>query len=95
MSPASTPETQLDRTRLSWRRTLNGMLAVGGIGAMRLIASGHLLEAALSAIVALAAAIPMYRRQRVLRASNRPARWEPAAVAVGTLLLAATVVFTP
>lgn len=95
MSIGTPPESQPDRTRLSWRRTLNGVLAVGGIGALRMITQGHILEAALASIVALVSIWPMYWRQIVLRHSNAPATWEPLAVAACAVLLAATVLFTP
>jgi hypothetical protein len=95
MSIGTPPETQPDRTRLSWRRTLNGVLAVGGIGAIRLMAQGHTVEAALASIVAVVAMIPMYWRQIILRHTATPATWEPLAVALCMAVLAATVVLTP
>jgi hypothetical protein len=95
VSIGTPPESQSDRTRLSWRRTVNGMLAVGGIGALRMLSQGHILEAALASIVTVICIAPMYRRQIVLRGSYAPAAWEPAMVAVCTSVLAATVVLTP
>ncbi len=90
----STPETQADRTRLSWRRTLILLITVAGIGALDMITRGQVTEAAIAAVICLFCLIPIYRRQLVLRESVRPASWEPAALALGLLLLAvATAIF--
>ncbi len=85
----SAPETQADRTRLSWRRTLILLITVAGIGALNMINRGQVTEAALAAILCLFCLIPIYRRQLILRDSVRPARWEPLVLALGLLLLAA------
>lgn len=93
MGPAAL-ESQPDRTRLSWRRTLILLLAVAGIGSYHMIAQGNLVEAISAAVLCLACAIPIYRRQVVLRTSNRVATWEPVTLSIGILLLAmATVIF--
>ena len=95
MSLGTPPETQPERTRLSWRRTLNGVLAVGGIGALRTITEGEVLQAAMTAVLAIIAMWPMYWRQIVLRHSNAPATWEPFAVSAAICALGASVILTP
>ncbi|MCH9719500.1 MAG: hypothetical protein K0U60_06480 [Actinomycetia bacterium] len=92
MSSAA-PESQPDRTRLSWRRTLILLITVAGIGSYHMIAQGNIVEATLAALLCLACAIPIYRRQLVLRKSNRVATWEPVALSLGVLLLAAAAAF--
>ena len=90
----SAPETQPDRTRLSWRRTLILLVTVAGIGAYHMIAQGNIGEAVAAAVLCLLCTIPIYRRQLVLRDSQRVATWEPLALSLGIVVLAiATIVF--
>lgn len=88
------PETQAERTRLAWRRTLIGVLAVAGIGALHLITVGEAVPAVVSSFLALCVALPIWHRQRTLRTSHPAATWEPLAVSVGICLLAVGLIIT-
>lgn len=91
MSMQDAPETQAERTRLSWRRTMIGVLAVGAVGSLHLLASG-LAELSLAAsVIALIACLPMWHRQRVLRTSVEPPTWQPLALTVICCVLALSV----
>jgi putative membrane protein len=96
------PETQPERTALSWQRTGVGVVGVAGLMAHRAVVGGHpglLVPAGLCALlgVALVSGVGVVRDRRV---RERVARGEPVAdarlavaatVAVGLVALAAAV----
>lgn len=93
MSLSDAPETQAERTRLAWRRTMIGILAVAGFGAYHFLTVSKPYGALTSGSVALLACIPMEYRRDTLRSGGRgPARWEMLAVAGCCVALALGVV---
>jgi uncharacterized membrane protein YidH (DUF202 family) len=86
--------SQTERTRLAWRRTILTVLAVGGLGALHLALAGFPLGAALAGVLAMAGCVPALNRLTALRRGHVPARWQPAALTVTTCLLALSVLVT-
>lgn len=85
------PENQYERTVLAWRRTLIGMLAVLGIGSIHISAERHPQLGILAGLAALFSLIPILSRTRQLRRHDAgPATWQPVALVVGLLVLAAS-----
>ena len=85
--------SQTERTRLAWRRTVLALVGVGGIGAVHLAVVGLPHMAGLCLLVALLGALPALRRTADLRRASppSPATWEPALLAVTGCLLALAV----
>lgn len=86
--------SQWERTRLAWRRTILAVLAVGGIGAIHL-ATGGLLELAIlcGAVTALGCVPALWRLTALRIGTEEVASWEPAALTVCGCLLALSVLF--
>lgn len=87
--------SQTERTRLAWRRTILALLVVGGIGAVHLATIGLVHLAMISGVVTAIGCVPAVRRLAVLRTSAPVATWEPAVLTVSGCLLALAVVFAP
>jgi uncharacterized membrane protein YidH (DUF202 family) len=87
------PENQYERTVLAWRRTLIGILAVLGIGGIHISVENHPLMGIVAGAAALFALFPTLSRTRQLRRHEpAPATWQPIALVVGLLALAASFV---
>jgi len=86
--------SQWERTRLAWRRTILAVLAVGGIGAIHL-ATGGLLELAIlcGAVTALGCVPALWRLTALRIGTEEVASWEPAVLTVCGCLLALSVLF--
>ncbi len=86
--------SQTERTRLAWRRTILALLVVGGIGAVHLATVGLLQLAVLSGLVTAVGCVAAMRRLTVLRVDATPVpTWEPTALTVSACLLALSVIF--
>ncbi|HRY09834.1 MAG TPA: hypothetical protein P5544_07660 [Candidatus Nanopelagicales bacterium] len=86
--------SQTERTRLAWRRTILALLVVGGIGAVHLATAGLVELAVLTGLVTVAGCVAAMRRLTVLRVSGTPLpAWEPAVLTVSSCLLALSVIF--
>jgi uncharacterized membrane protein YidH (DUF202 family) len=86
--------SQTERTRLAWRRTILALLVVGGIGAVHLATVGLQELAVLSAVVTSVGCVAAMRRLTVLRVDATPVpTWEPAVLTASACLLALSVVF--
>ena len=84
------PETQWERTLLAWRRTMIGVLAVLGIGGIHISVSRHPWLGVLAGALSLIAIIPMLSRiNQLRRRAPGPATWQPLALVIGLLGLAA------
>lgn len=84
--------SQWERTRLAWRRTVLTVLVVGGVGAVHLATAGLLEMAVLCGVVALVGCVPAMRRLTALREHEVPvATWEPMVLTVSGCLLALSV----
>lgn len=75
---------QPERTALAWQRTTLGLLANGGLFALRSIVSSRPRPASLALagalfVLALVVAVIGWRRERVLARATIPARLRPAA----------------
>jgi uncharacterized membrane protein YidH (DUF202 family) len=86
--------SQTERTRLAWRRTILVVLVVGGVGAVHLATAGLLHLAVLAAVVTVLGCVPAVRRLAVLREAAPVATWEPLALTAAGCLLAASVLVT-
>jgi Na+/H+ antiporter NhaB len=87
-------ESQYERTRLAWRRTILAVLVIAGLGAMHLATAGLVREASLFSALTLAAVAPAAHRLRALRHEVPVATWQPAMLTVVACLMAA-VAFVP
>lgn len=86
--------SQTERTRLAWRRTILALLVVGGIGAVHLATVGLVELAVLSGLVTVGGCVAAMRRLTVLRVEGTPLpSWEPAVLTVSSCLLALSVIF--
>lgn len=84
--------SQWERTRLAWRRTILALIVVGGIGAVHLATAGLVVMAVLCGVVAMAGCVPAMRRLIALRHGVEAVPpWEPAALTVTGCLLALSV----
>ncbi len=86
--------SQAERTRLAWRRTILTVLVVGGIGAVHLVSVGLVHLAVPTALLTILGCVPAAHRMRVLRSGVPVATWEPAVLTVAGLLLGLSVLFT-
>lgn len=74
---------QPERTALSWQRTTLGLLANGGLFALRSIVTSHPQAPSLALaialfVLALVVALLGWRRERLLARPHRPAQLRPA-----------------
>lgn len=84
------PENQYERTVLAWRRTMIGMLAVLGIGGIHISTMDHPWMGVVAGLLSLIAIIPIVLRMNELRREQKgPATWQPVALVVGMVTLAA------
>lgn len=84
------PENQYERTVLAWRRTMIGMLAVLGIGGIHISTMDHPWMGVVAGLLSLIAIIPIVLRMNELRRERSgPATWQPVALVVGMVALAA------
>lgn len=80
--------SQYERTRLAWRRTILAVLAVGGLGALHLALAGWVVAAAALGLLAVAGSLLGLTRLTALRREQVDADWQPYALTVTTCLLA-------
>jgi uncharacterized membrane protein YidH (DUF202 family) len=87
------PENQFERTQLAWRRTMIGILAVVGIGGIHISTMNHPWMGVVAGLLSLIALIPIVQRMTELRRHNAsPATWQPMALVIGMIALAAFLV---
>lgn len=84
--------SQYERTRLAWRRTILALIVIGGIGSVHLATAGYLVEAGLVVVLAVSGVLPAMHRLRGLRNERPVAGWEPLAVTASACLMALSVV---
>ena len=87
MTTPAPPETQADRTRLAWRRTLIGVLGTAGIGSLHLVTVGLTHAAFAVSLLAMVVALPMWHRQIELRTRVDPATWQPLVTTIGIVAI--------
>jgi uncharacterized membrane protein YidH (DUF202 family) len=87
--------SQTERTRLAWRRTVLAVLVVGGVGSVHLGLAGLLHLALLVGVVALVGCVPAAYRLNTLRDAHPVPTWEPAMLTVVGCLLALSVLVNP
>jgi uncharacterized membrane protein YidH (DUF202 family) len=85
--------SQAERTRLAWRRTLLAVMVVGGIGAVHLATAGLVYLALAASLLTLIGCVPVAHRLWVLREAVPVATWEPAVLTCAGLLLSVSVLF--
>ena len=85
--------SQTERTRLAWRRTILALVGVGLIGALHLALAGLPHLAVLSVAITGLGAAAFIRRAMALRRPQTPvaATWEPALLALTGCLLSLAV----
>lgn len=83
--------SQYERTRLAWRRTLLAVIVIGGLGALHLALAGLEVEAGIALVLTCLGVVPVAHRLRGLRNENPTAGWEPLAVTVVAVLLSLSV----
>lgn len=88
-------ESQTERTRLAWRRTILVVLVVAGLGSVHLATAQMPGLAVLAAATGVVGVIPASRRLYTLRTSHPVPRWEPLVLAVAACLLASVVLVSP
>lgn len=87
--------SQWDRTRLAWSRTVVAVIGVVLLGAFRLATGGLVAVAVVAGVLGAAACIAGILRMRALQNEQlRPATWEPLAVAGAACVLALAVLVT-
>jgi len=79
--------SQYERTRLAWRRTLLAVTVIGGLGAIHLALAGYPIEAGIAIVLTVIGVIPVVHRLRALRGQAPAATWEPAIVTLVAVLL--------
>ncbi|MEZ5185095.1 MAG: hypothetical protein R2720_05070 [Candidatus Nanopelagicales bacterium] len=87
--------SQTERTRLAWRRTILTVLVVGGLGSVHLAVAGLLHLAVAVGVVALIGCVPAAYRLNTLRQAHPMATWEPLFLTTVGCLLALTVLVNP
>lgn len=87
--------SQTERTRLAWRRTILAVLLVGGIGSLHLALAGLLHLAVVVGVMALVGSVPAAYRLNTLRRAHPVATWEPAMLTAVGCLLALSVLVNP
>jgi len=87
--------SQTERTRLAWRRTILAVLVVAGVGSIHLALAGLLHLAVLAGVVALIGCVPAAYRLNTLRQAHPVPTWEPAMLTVVGCLLALSVLVNP
>jgi uncharacterized membrane protein YidH (DUF202 family) len=84
-------ESQYERTRLAWRRTILALVVIGGLGAIHLATANYLREAGAVIGLTVIGVVPAIRRLRSLRNRQALATWEPAVLTVAACLMALSV----
>lgn len=79
--------SQYERTRLAWRRTLLAVTVIGGLGAIHLALAGYQIEAGIAIVLTLVGVVPIVHRLMALRGESPTATWQPAVVTLVALML--------
>lgn len=87
--------SQFERTRLAWRRTILAVLAAGGLGGLHLALAGALRAAILVGLVAVIGSALSLSRLTALRHERTQPGWQPLALTVSICLLALSVLARP
>jgi len=87
-------QSQYERTRLAWRRTILAVIVIGGLGSVHLATAGRTAEAAVMVGLAVVAVVPAVRRLMSLRRERPLATWEPVVLTVAACLMGLSV-FVP
>lgn len=87
--------SQTERTRLAWRRTVLAVLVVGGVGSVHLALAGLLHLSVAIGVIALVGCVPAAYRLNTLRQAHPAATWEPALLTTVGCLLALSVLVSP
>ncbi len=87
--------SQTERTRLAWRRTVLAVLVVAGVGSVHLALAGLLHLAVLVGVVGLVGCIPAAHRLNTLRQVHPAPTWEPVMLTAVGCLLALSVLVNP
>lgn len=82
--------SQTERTRLAWRRTILAMLVAVLLGALHVALAGRGLPAALIGVIGAVGCLPALSRSAILRQPGEPppATWQPLAVTVAACAVA-------
>ncbi len=83
--------SQYERTRLAWRRSMLAVTVIGGLGAVHLALAGYQIEAVIAIVLTVIGIIPIVHRLRSLRGQAPAATWEPAVVTLVAVLLSLSV----
>lgn len=84
--------SQWDRTRLAWSRTVLAVVGVILLGALRLATAGMVLLAVIAGVLGAVACVAGILRMRSLQAGEASApTWEPLAVTCAACLLSLSV----
>lgn len=83
--------SQFERTRLAWRRTILAVLVAGGLGGLHLALAGALRAAALVGLIAVVGSALGLSRLTTLRQERPEPGWQPLALTITICLLALSV----
>lgn len=83
--------SQYERTRLAWRRTILAVLVIGGLGAVHLATAGYTREASIDLGLTLVALGAAMHRLRTLRREVAVSSWQPGVVTACACLMAMSV----